>query len=415
MTSIPSGFRVAGIACGLKSNSTEDLTLIASDSPCVAAGVYTTNQVVAAPVIIDRERTPSTAIRAVIVNSGNANACTGEQGQQNAQRMLEWTAEQLGCDEQQVLVMSTGIIGEQLPMDKVEAGIPAAAAALGADDDHLAAAARGILTTDTTTKVASAQGSGYRVTGIAKGSGMIGPSLAGPSLAGPSNAGASSAGSAAAGPSGMATMLAVVMTDASLTPESAQQLLESATQQSFNAINVDGHTSTNDTVLLLASGTSAPLAGTELQQFAATLHETCIDLAKQIVMDGEGASHLVEILVSGAEDDAQATVIAKAIANSPLVKTAFAGNDPNWGRIVSAAGYAGPKIDVPQTTLSLNGTTLFQNGTPTSFDAEAVAANMKANRDIRVSLVVGGGRGTARFWTCDLTHEYVTINADYHT
>lgn len=393
MNKIPKGFRVSGVASGIKSTDTEDIALIICDSATVAAGVYTKNQVVAAPVVLDRQRTPSDSIRAIVVNSGNANACTGELGMTNAIRMCELTAEKVACAGESVLVMSTGIIGEQLPMDCVEKGIASAAESVGVTDAHLDQAARGILTTDTKTKIATKE-NGHVITGIAKGSGMIGPRLAGP-------------------PS--ATMLATVLTDAALSPQDAQRILEDISERSFNAINVDGHTSTNDTLLLLASGDGEPLNGASLEAFAADLEEVCVSLAKQIVDDGEGATHLIEISVTGAESNSDARVIAEAIANSPLVKTAIAGNDPNWGRIVSAAGYAGPPIQVDHTTLTLNGTPIYRNGQPLGFDAEESSKKMAAERNVFIEITVGQGSGAAKFWTCDLTHGYVTINAEYHT
>jgi len=391
MTKIPKGFRAAAVHSGIKTKNTEDITLIVSDGPCVAAGVYTKNQVVAAPVVLDRERTPSANIRAVVVNSGNANACTGELGMQNAKRMTQLVAEAIDCDPEHVLVMSTGIIGEQLPMDKVEAGIASASQGLGNSEEHLHAAARGIMTTDTRMKIAGSPSKtgNYSISGMSKGSGMIGPNLA--------------------------TMLATIMTDASLTPEQARSVLSKAVERSFNSINVDGHTSTNDTVLLLASGQGEPLTDDELEVFSKDFDSVCISLAKQIVDDGEGATHLIEIAVYGAESDSDARTIAEAIANSPLVKTAIAGNDPNWGRIVSAAGYAGPAIDVQRTSLTLNGTELYRDGTPVEFDAAATSKAMQENREVFIDLAVGQGSGTAIYWTCDLTHEYVTINAEYHT
>ena len=390
---IPNGFRFAGVHSGIKkASNTEDISLVVADEPCVAAAVYTKNQVVAAPVVLDRERTPASNIRAVITNSGNANACTGELGMQNALRMAALTAEAIGADPDQVLVMSTGIIGEQLPMDEVTSGIAAVTKQLGDSEDHFMAAARGIMTTDLVAKTSfrefESSGESVQILGMAKGSGMIGPN--------------------------MATMLGLVLTNAELTPEQAQRFLTEFTDRSFNSINVDGHTSTNDTVILLSSG-KVPLTSDGAQEFSKLGLETCVDLAKQIVQDGEGASHLIEISVSGATSDGDARVIAEAIANSPLVKTAFAGNDPNWGRIVSAAGYAGPEIDVAQTKLRLNGVVLFDAGAPVAFDATKVSADMKANRDVLVELVVGSGNGSTTFWTCDLTHGYVTINAEYHT
>lgn len=389
---IPNGFRLAGVHCGLKrASQQEDLSLIVADKACVAAGVYTQNQIVAAPVMLDRQRTPSAEIRAVVINAGNANACTGKQGMLNAERMTQLTAESIGASPKQVLVMSTGLIGEQLPMATVERGIAAGVAKLGAAERDFEAAARGILTTDTKIKVASRmlEAEDIRIAGMAKGAGMIGPN--------------------------MATMLGTILTDASLSPATAQQLLNRFVDRSFNAINVDGHTSTNDTVLLLATGQGSALTGATLDKFAAQLEDLCIDLAKQIVEDGEGATHLIEIRVMGARDQADARLIAKAIANSPLVKTAIAGNDPNWGRIVSAAGYAGPTIQVDQLSLALNGTNLYEQGSPVAFDAAAVSRAMQSNREVLIEMSVGAGSGSARFWTCDLTHEYVTINADYHT
>lgn len=392
MRNIPRGFQFSGVHCGIKQvTEAEDVSLIVADAPCVAAGVYTKNQVVAAPVILDRDRTPSDNIRAIVVNSGNANACTGEEGMRNAGRMIQATANATGTSANQVLVMSTGIIGEQLPIEKIETGVSVAAEKLGREEEHFSAAARGFLTTDTKVKCSfrTIDGSDVDIAGIAKGSGMIGPN--------------------------MATMLAAIVTSAALDPATAQRLLSECVDRSFNSINVDGHTSTNDTVLLLSRAAGSPLDGEPLNLFREELEALCVDLAKQIVEDGEGATHLIEISVSGAANDGDARVIAESIANSPLVKTAIAGNDPNWGRIVSAAGYAGPVIDVQQTTLTLNQVVLFRQGTPVAFDAEGVSNLMKAHRELKVELCVGGGSGNARFWTCDLTHEYVTINAEYHT
>ena len=393
MAVIPNGFQLAGHHCGLKQETKqEDLALIVADAACVAAGVYTQNRVVAAPVLIDRERTPAQNIRAVVVNSGNANACTGPQGIDNALRMLSLTAEATGCQADEVLVMSTGIIGEQLPMQKISAGIEAAAKRLGREATYLEAAARGILTTDTRIKIANQTVPAHptiEITGMAKGSGMIGPS--------------------------MATMLSIILTDATLTPELAQSFLEEAVQDSYHCISVDGHTSTNDTVLLLVSGQGDPFDAQQLDGFRHAFQAVCVDLAKQIVADGEGASHLIEIAISGAANDADAKKIAQTIADSPLVKTAIAGNDPNWGRIVSAAGYAKSPINVARTCLSINGIRLFQDAAPVAFDAAKTSASIEGNRDVLIELSVGDGPGTARFWTCDLTHEYVTINAEYHT
>jgi glutamate N-acetyltransferase/amino-acid N-acetyltransferase len=249
------------------------------------------------------------------------------------------------------------------------------------------------MTTDTVMKVCEAEGQiagkTCRIAGMAKGSGMIGPN--------------------------MATMLGAVLTDAALTPDQAQFAIRTAAERSFNAIHVDGHTSTNDTVVLIASGPTHPLTSTEFAQFSEMLDAACIDLAKKIVDDGEGASHFIEIQITGARNDAEAKLFAASIANSPLVKTAIAGNDPNWGRIVSAAGYAAAPMIPERTSLRLNQVPLFRDGTPLAFDAAAVSTAMASRREVTIELCVGDGPGSSRYWTCDLTHEYVTINADYHT
>ncbi len=395
MIEVPVGFRVAGRHCGLKTNpKREDITLVVSDAACVAAGCYTTNHVVAAPVVVDRQRTPSDDVRVVVVNSGNANACTGPDGMRDALEMARLAAEVCGARPEQALVMSTGIIGEMLPMAKVTAGIVATAEQLARDEAAFQAAARGIMTTDTRAKLAGRRleigGHSIQITGLAKGSGMIGPR--------------------------MATMLGVIMTDARLTPQTAQSVLSQVVDESFNCVSVDGHTSTNDTVLLLASGRSGgELTGETLEGFRLSLHEVCAELAREVADDGEGATHLIEIDVTGCTDNRDARQIAEAIANSPLVKTAIAGADPNWGRIVSAAGYAGPTFDVQSATLHVNGILLFENGVPQRFDAEAASASIRGSRDTKIELQLGTGAGTARFWTCDLTQEYIRINADYHT
>jgi len=397
---LPKGFRAAGVAAGLKRDPHKlDMALFVSDAPAVAVGVYTQNLVFAAPVKLCRARTPADAVRAVVVNSGNANACTGTQGDQDAERMGAVAAEAIGVAPEQVLVMSTGVIGELMPMDKIVPGIAAAATRLGADADALVAAARGMMTTDTRPKIASRtiqiEGAAVTVCGVAKGAAMIGPN--------------------------MATMLAVVMTDAALSTADAQRLLDDAVDESFNCISVDGHTSTNDTVLLLANGAALPeaerrpLSGGSLAKFQATLVEVCEDLAQAIPADGEGATHLITVEVHGCRSRADAAQVAKSIANSALVKTAVAGNDPNWGRIVSAAGYSGVEFDPSRTSLHLNEALLYERGQPVAFDGEAVSAAMAANRNTHIVLLLDEGEASARFWTCDLTAEYVRLNADYHT
>jgi len=393
---IPKGYKMAGVHCRLKKDPDKpDLALVESDRPATAAGVYTQNLVHAAPVALDRERTPSASIRAVVVNAGNANACTGRRGMDDARRMAALAAAACGAGPEEALVMSTGVIGHFLPMDKIEQGIAAAAVKLGDSDNHLQSAARAILTTDTVTKLSGRtvvlEGIEIRVIGFAKGAAMIGPN--------------------------MATMLALILTDAALAPQTAQQALADVVNDTFNCISVEGHMSTNDTVLLLANGAAGgrPLEGDSLGQFRAALGEVCGELARAIPADGEGATHLVTIDVTGCATRADARRIAKTVAESALVKAAIAGADPNWGRIVSAAGYAGVPLAPGRIRLRLNGTLLFDQGAPVPLDAAAVSASLRENRETHVELVFGEGTAAARFWTTDLTAEYVRLNADYHT
>lgn len=393
---LPLGFRVAGVHCGIKKDPRrEDLSLFVANHDVVAAGVYTQNLVFAAPVAVDRERTPSDRIRVVVVNSGNANACTGEQGLADAREMGRQAAAACGAGPDQALVMSTGVIGVFLKMDKVSAGIAAAAGRLGSDAESLRTAARGILTTDKGEKVASRSLTlGHRtirLTGVCKGAAMIGPR--------------------------MATMLCLVLTDAPLTPTVAQQSLAAAVEDSFNCISVEGHMSTNDTVLLLASGDAggAPLAGGELEQFQATLRELSIELARMIPDDGEGSTHLITIDVTGCASRDAAYRIAKTVAESALVKTAITGADPNWGRIVSAAGYSGVPFHPRGVSLVVNGFPLFRQGEPLPFSAAQVSAAIRDNRETKIELSFAEGTEKARFWTSDLTVDYVRFNSEYTT
>jgi glutamate N-acetyltransferase/amino-acid N-acetyltransferase len=394
--SVPKGYLLAGVHCRIKRDSQkQDLTLVLSDTPASAAGVYTQNLVCAAPVLLDRSRTPSNRIRAVVICSGVANACTGERGLRDAEEMARLAAAACGAQGDQALVLSTGVIGAFLPMDKIEQGISAAAVKLGNNEACLLSAARGMLTTDTVHKLAgrslSIEGREIQITGMAKGAAMMGPN--------------------------MATMLALIMTDAAMDPPMVQAALRKATSDSFNCISVDGHTSTNDTVLLLANGAAGgrPLAGKDLEIFQQALNETCVDLAKSIPADGEGATHLITIEVSGCADRDSALALAKTVANSPLVKTAISGADPNWGRIVSAAGYAGVPFDPNGVSLRVNGFSLYEKGVPTQFDAHAVSRSIRDNRDTLIQLEFSEGAAFRRFWTTDLTAEYVRLNADYHT
>jgi glutamate N-acetyltransferase/amino-acid N-acetyltransferase len=393
---LPLGYRAAGVRCGLKTTANKlDLSLVVTERPAVGVGVYTKNLVCAAPVKLDRERTPSESIRVVAINSGVANACTGNQGDDDARQMAAWAAEVCAAQPEQALVMSTGVIGTMLPMDKIQAGLRAAAKELGNDPQSLENAARGIMTTDTVPKIRGREvnlgGISTRITGIAKGAAMIGPN--------------------------MSTMLSLVMTDAALGVPDAQAALVNAVDESFHCISVDGHMSTNDTVILLANGATASpvLEGKALDDFRTTLFEVCEDLAQAIPADGEGATHLVTVEVHGCRTRQDALKISKTIADSPLVKTAIAGADPNWGRIVSAAGYAGVPFDPSKVTLHLNGLLLYERGAPVDFDADAAARSIAADRDTSIVLLLEEGRASARFWTTDLTAEYVRLNADYHT
>jgi len=401
MLSMPKGFRFAGTSCGIKSRvGANDIALIVADVPCVAAGVYTTNQVVAAPVVLSRTRTPSDRMRGIVVNSGNANACTGAQGDSNALEMTQLAAASTGAPgeiaPEQFVVMSTGVIGRFLPMDKIRKGIADAASKLAADEAAFLAACDGIMTTDNGRKIANRTaklGRGeVRLLGMCKGAGMIGPK--------------------------MATMLAIVVTDAPLEPAQAQRLLQSAANRSFNCISVEGHMSTNDSLVLLARAPSAAepaLSGEEACAFSGMLNELCIELAKKIPDDGEGATHLIEIHIRGANNDADADAIARSIALSNLVKTAITGGDPNWGRIVSAAGYAGVPILPHRTALQLNGIPLFDQGEPLPFDAKQVSQSIRDHKLTVIELAVGFGPGEAVHWTTDLNTEYVRFNSEYTT
>ncbi|QDV13687.1 Arginine biosynthesis bifunctional protein ArgJ [Rosistilla oblonga] len=393
---LPQGFRFAGVRCGIKAKADrKDLTLVVGDRDLVAAGVYTQNKIVAAPVVLSRSRTPSSAVRAVVINSGNANACTGQQGDRDALAMTNLVAKACELDPSSVLVMSTGIIGHKLPMDRIEQGIQSAAEQLNDSSDNFLAAADGILTTDQGRKLAfrCEQIGDQKITfaAMAKGAGMIGPN--------------------------MATMLGLVLCDANLSKIDAQRALRVAADASFNSISVDGHTSTNDTVNLLCSGTASatPLAEEHLARFTEVLTDFCIELAKQIPADGEGAHHVIEIRVGGADCDADAKQIAKSIADSPLVKTAVTGNDPNWGRIMSAAGYAGVLVRPELCQLKINGSMVFDKGQPIDFDEKAISESMAADKTVVLEVTVGDGPGTSVFWTSDLTTDYVTFNSDYST
>jgi len=395
----PMGYGAATAACGLKESLNPDLALIVSEVDCAAAGLFTRNQFAAAPVIVDKETLQANAssIRAIIANAGNANAGTGAPGVSNAKEMQRATAEALSCRSDQILVLSTGVIGVQLSLEKVGLGIKAAAKQLSPHNG--VAAARAIMTTDTFPKSTAIEvdlpGGTFTIGGMAKGAGMIHPN--------------------------MATMLAVLTTDAVISSSRLQQLLKQAVGTSFNRISVDGDTSTNDTVLMLANGvTGVAVDGQSAESaFGNALTQVCTELAHMIVRDGEGATKFVEIQVGGCRDDREAHAIAQTIATSPLVKTAFAGSDPNWGRILAAAGRAGVIFDQGQTSLWVGGESplelqLVAAGTPTEFE-ESTAAAIFARPEFVIRLTLGTGPGSATMWTTDLTHDYVSINADYRT
>lgn len=409
----PAGFRAAGVYAGIKIKQTPDVGLLLCNAPAGAAAVFTTNKVFAAPVKIGRDHVKSGKLRGVVVNAGNANACTGKQGERDALRMCELAATIAKCKRNEILPSSTGIIGHLLPMKKLERGIVEAGQYLGDSREHAQLFAAAILTTDLKRKAAATSFKVGKQTvtlaGVCKGSGMIGPRM---SLAGP---GTSASSSSSKNPL-HATMLAYLTTDAAIAAPLLRKLLESASDGSFNAVTVDDHTSTNDTACILASGAGGAKISSpkDVKAFAAALDEVCRSLAHQIAADGEGATKVVTVTVRHAKSVAAARAMARAIADSPLVKCAMHGNDPNWGRIVSAAGYAGVVFDPEKCVLTLQGTVVFRAGRPITFDPNVVSEALKAP-EVKIDLDCRAGRGDATIWTCDLSKEYVTINADYHT
>ena len=395
----PQGFIAAAVAAGIKQSGRPDLVLVAADRDCAAAGVFTRNRVAAAPVLLDRATLAAgrAALRGVLINAGNANACTGEPGLADAREMQRLAAAALGTRPEQLLVMSTGVIGVPLPMTRVAAGVAALAPLLSAGGGL--AAAEAIMTTDTRPKraavVVDLPGGQVTIGGMAKGAGMIHPD--------------------------MATLLGVLTTDAVVAPDVLDSSLREAVAASFNAISIDGDTSTNDSIVLFANGAvGVAVADDESRaRFAAALTDLCVQLAQMIVRDGEGATRFVTLVVSGAASTVDARRVADTIATSPLVKTAFAGGDPNWGRIMMAAGRSGAALDPARLALSVIAPgapplQLVRGGTPTGY-AEADAAAVFAQPEFTVHLDLGLGDGTATLWTTDLSHEYVSINADYRT
>jgi glutamate N-acetyltransferase/amino-acid N-acetyltransferase len=390
----PRGFRAAGRYVGIKAEGRGlDLALIVSDTPATAAAVFTTNKAEAAPVTVSREHLAASrgVARAIIVNSGCANACTGAIGLEDARDMARLTASQVGCPPEQVLVASTGVIGVNLKMDKIRAGLSGAVASLGPDQGP--AAARAIMTTDPFPKEAAARvsvgGTDITVGGTAKGSGMIEPM--------------------------MATMLAFVTTDAKVPLSLLQRALREAVDDTFNAITVDGECSTNDCVMILANGASGvTIDEVSYPTFAEALRAVCLPLAIGIVRGGEGATKLVTVNVGGAASSVDARRCAKAIANSPLVKTAIHGGDPNWGRLIAVAGRAGVDFDLERAEVMIGPIVLFAEGRPHDEAAPEAATYLK-NDEITVSVNLGVGSASSTVWTCDLSAEYVKINAEYRT
>lgn len=388
------GFKAAGIVAGLKKSGNKDLALIYTETPAAVAGTFTQNKVAAAPVHVSKLTVKNGTSHAVISNAGCANACTGDEGLKNAHIMGEVTAKTLGCKPEEVIVGSTGVIGVQLPMDTITAGIPKVAAELSPTGSADASAA--ILTTDTKSKTATATftvgGKEVHIGGIAKGSGMIRPN--------------------------MATMLCYITTDLAITPALLQKALSAAVNLSFNMISVDGDMSTNDMCIVLANGLAGnDIIDTENEDFETVkevLKNITIELAKQIAADGEGAGKFITINIHNAVDFNDAKTVGMAVANSPLVKTAFFGEDPNWGRIICAVGYSGANMVPEKTTLSIGGIPIFTKGMGTDYDEAALRAIM-AEHDIVVDIDLNQGTESATVWTCDLTYGYVKINGEYHT
>jgi glutamate N-acetyltransferase/amino-acid N-acetyltransferase len=396
--SLPRGFRFAATACGLKKTGALDLAVITSDVPASAAAVFTQNLVVAAPVLISKEhlRASKGRMRAVVVNAGNANCATGTAGHAAALRTVAEASKHLGCPVHEVFVCSTGVIGVPLPLEKILRALPVIARHRRPSARSFVETSLAICTTDTRPKTAAASfkmaGKRIHFVGCAKGAGMIHPN--------------------------MATMLAFVTTDAAIAPSLLQKTLAEVTARTFNAISVDGDTSTNDTLLVLANGEagapSIKAGGSAHRAFTEALEEVCHSLALQIVADGEGAQRVIEIEIRGAKTDQAARRIAETIATSPLVKTAFAGGDPNWGRIFAAAGRSGVQFDTSRVDIKMAGIPVLHRGQPLDFN-ERAASNKLLGQHVPIVMDLHAGKSVARYYTCDFTAEYVRINASYRT
>ncbi len=400
---LPRGFRWAAVKAGIKASGRSDLAIAVADRLAAAAVMFTSNQVVAAPIVVGRRNMAAGAgrVQAVIVNAGNANCATGPAGIAAAEQTCAEAARLFQCAPEEVFPSSTGIIGVPLPVERLVRALPAAAERLGNNHAAAEAFALAIMTTDTKMKTAQASmdaaESSVRIFGCCKGAGMIGPQLGPPH----------------------ATMLVYLFTDLQIEPAALRGLLRPVVEASFTSISVDGDTSTNDTVLLLASGASGvrwdALPRSFQDEFCVELQRVCDTLAHAIIDDGEGVTHVVTLEVTGAPDNAAAKRVAKSIAHSPLCKTAWSSADPNWGRILAAAGYAGVPFDVAEVTVSIGGVLVFERGArATDYDEAAVHERMK-QRTYTIAVDLGAGQGRCRFLTCDLTVEYVHINADYST
>lgn len=388
------GFTAAGVKAGIKKSGNLDVAVIYTKTQAVVAGTFTQNKVAAAPVYVSKEVVATGTAHAIVANAGCANACTGQQGLDDAHKMAQIAADELGVNADDVIVGSTGVIGVNLPMDKLEAGIKDAVTNLSADGSDNAG--RAIITTDTHSKSVTCEfelsGKTVRMGAIAKGSGMIRPN--------------------------MATMLCYITTDIAIDQALLQKAVSGCVEKSFNMISVDGDMSTNDMVIVLANGEANNEKITEenadYQIFFDKLMMLCTELAKQIAADGEGASKFLTINVKGAKSFADAKTVGMAIANSPLVKTAFFGEDPNWGRVICAVGYSGADMVPEKTVVKFGGITIFANGTGATYDEKALAHVMK-QKDIVIDIELNMGQEDATVWSCDLSYEYVKINGEYHT
>lgn len=391
----PAGFRAGGMSCGVKKDGAKDLALIVSDHPAVAWGVFTKNRVVGAPVTVSRAHMASKTARLVVANSGNSNTY-GKNALENAKKMARAAAKAIGCAEREAFVASTGVIGQELPIGIIEKGVDELAGEIsltGGGD-----AAEAIMTTDLVKKECSRKikigGKTVTVGGCAKGSGMIHPN--------------------------MATMLAFLTTDAAVSKPVLKTIVKKACDVSFNRITVDGDTSTSDMFIMMANGASGAPAitkasGKAYDALLGAVTTICVDLAKKIARDGEGATKFITVKTSGMKSEKAACDVAMSIAKSPLVKTAMFGRDANWGRIIGAAGNAGHPIDLSKATLKISGVTVFKNGAPAKGDWEAKAAPKLEKRDVTISLDFSAGKAGAEVWTCDLTCDYIRINADYRS